>query len=125
MSRGDVTGEVRIEVDGEAYTLAFTPNALCDLEDATGKTVVQIGRELDAMLADEDMSVTKLRLLLLHALSEHHDDMDLKGAGRLMHQMGVVEASGKVMEAFMIAFPDDEEDGEAAPAPGKGKAKAR
>lgn len=127
MSRGDVTGEVRVEVGGEVYTLAFTPNALCDLEDATGKTVVQVGRDLDAMLLDEDMSVKMLRMLVHHALSEHHPDLDLKGAGQVMRKLGLAEASQKVMEAFMLAFPDEgegegEDDGAAAPKKSKAKA---
>ncbi len=122
---GDVRGELALSVEGEAFTLAFTPNALCDLEEETGKTVVQWARDIEAVVASEDISVRDLRLLFHVGLSEYHPDIDRKGAGKIMHRMGLVEAASKVMEAFMLAFPDGDDADDAGQDDAPGKVPAR
>lgn len=61
-------GEVGVEVEGKSYLLRPTVNALCELEDLTGKTVAELATRASAG------SVRAARDLLWAYLQEAHRD---------------------------------------------------
>ncbi len=112
--RGDVTAEI----DGAAYTLRFSVDAMCQLEAAVGKSFAEIGQDLSA----GKISITLARQLLWSALREHHADVTLKQAGEMIIGMGgMMGAMAKLNEALISAFPEQAAagDGERPQQPGQ------
>ena len=96
-------GEVEFALDKKVYTLRFSINAMCHLEDATGGSVV----ELANMMSDPSkLSLRTLRTVFWCGLRDHHEAMTETDAGRVMDELGLVEAAQKVVEAFTLAFPE-------------------
>lgn len=109
-------GEVSFKIDGQEWTLRFSTNALCELEEKAGCGALGFVQQM----ADwEDnpgkIEFTKLRLLFWAGLTDNHD-VDVKQAGKLISELSIDEAMPKVMEAFQLAFPEQDE--------GEGKPKA-
>lgn len=97
-------GEVSIEAAGAKYTLCFSIDALCRLEETTGLVLTDL---VDQMADSKRMSVTRVRQLLHAALFEHHPEIPLKQAGELMLKAGgMLRVMGKVTEAMQAAFPE-------------------
>jgi hypothetical protein len=105
-------GEVSFEAGGASYTMRLSVDALCALEEATGKGVVALSAELSDPAR---LRMSTVRHVVWAGLREHHPDVSLKAAGEL-----IVEAGGlaKMMEhvslAFQRAFPDEEKKGKGA-----------
>lgn len=100
-------GQVSLVAGDATYTLSFSANALCELEDATGETVAQITRKLN----DSDGASMKLvRSLVWAALQDHHPEVDLKKAGRIITDAGMVATMEAIGRAFELAFPAQEGD---------------
>ena len=106
-------GEVAFEAGDATYTLRFSIDALCSLEEITGKGIIALSNEL----SDADrLSVTLLRQVLWAGLQEHHKGMDLKAAGELIAAGGgVVAMVGIIARAFEATFPETEAGGAARP----------
>lgn len=100
-------GEVAFEAGGKSYTLRYSIDAICALEEATGKGIVALSTELSAA---GTISMGLLRQVVWAGLREQHPDVDLKCAGEL-----IVDAGGltKMIEyvgsALSRAFPQPEE----------------
>jgi len=109
-------GEVAFQVEGESYTLVFAVNAICQMEAALDLSVSEIAAELDLGL-----NVTFLRTVFWAALLQHHG-VDLTRAGELMTAFGVKPSAKLIIEAFRLAFP--QEDASAPARPPKAKARA-
>ncbi len=106
-------GEASFEVDGKAYRTRFSWNAAAEYEDAAGMPLS------DALLdiAREKLSARSLRAMLWAGLQEHHTDVTLKGAGRLIDGMGRKEAQRVMGVALRYFFPElDPDDAETAEA---------
>ena len=99
-----VKGEVTLEAGGETYRLAYTTNAMCELEDATGEPLGKIVEQLgdDA----NPPGVKTLRLLLWGALIEHQEDMTIKQTGRICDDIGMSAVGDVIGKALQAAFPD-------------------
>ena len=96
-------GEIEFTVGGKTYTLYFSINAMCELEDALGGNVV----ELATLMADSSkVSIKNVRTVFWAGLRDHHEAMSITDAGRLMSEMGVAQAMELVAKAFTLAFPD-------------------
>ena len=96
-------GEVEFTVGEKTYTLYFSINALCELEEALGGNVV----ELATLMADASkLSIKNVRTIFWAGLRDHHEAMSLTDAGRLMSDMGIAEAMELVAKAFTLSFPD-------------------
>jgi hypothetical protein len=109
-------GDVSFEAEGKSYTLRFSIDALCNLEEAAGKGFAAIAIELTD---PERMSVTLLRKVLWAGLLDHHPDIDLKAAGELIVAAGgAVAVLEQIEKAFAAAFPEKEE-GARPPKPGR------
>jgi hypothetical protein len=110
-------GEVAFEAEGKTYTLRFSIDALCNLEEAAGKGFASIAIELSD---PEKMSVSLLRKVLWAGLIEHHPDLDVRAAGELILAAGgAVVVLGQIEKAFTAAFPEDPEKGARPQTPGR------
>lgn len=109
-------GQVALAAGDDTYTLSFSVNALCALEDALDMPVAKIG----ALVADADkLRLAIMRTVVWAALQDHHDGLCEKDAGLVISAAGIGPTMEKVGEAFRLAFP-----AEATAAAGKPKAAA-
>lgn len=108
-------GEVSFElVSGEAYTLQFTIDAVCTLEELLDKSSM----EIFTLLARGRIGV--LRAAMWAGLQAHHPKVTLREAGELIpHIKGDQKALQLVTRAMNLAFGEADEGAEAA---GDGKA---
>lgn len=95
-------GESVLKVGGRDYTLAFSINAMCEIEYVLDRSTDQILRDL---IASPPLHV--VRALLWGGLRTHHPDIDLQAAGVLMEELGGTDAALDAIGAGMIsAFPE-------------------
>lgn len=109
-----VKGEVAFEAAGRPYTLSFSVNALCELEEALGLSVARIS---EVMGDDNSVSLRNVRALVWAGLRDHHPEVTQVEAGRLIDAVGIAEAVGLVGRAFMLAFPQEDARGSDARRP--------
>ena len=104
-------GEANFEVEGQAYRVRFSWNSAAEYEEAAGKPLS------DALLdiAREKLSARSLRAMIWAGLQEHHADVTLKDAGRLIDSMGRAEAQRVMAVALRYYFPELEEGADADP----------
>lgn len=96
-------GEVEIEVDGKKYVLRFSANALCDLEDALGMSILQI----TSMISDPaQIRMKMVRALLWAGLREKHPDLTILQAGDIVQELSLSGAFSVIEDAFKKAFPE-------------------
>jgi len=96
-------GQVSLAVGDTTYTLSLSTNALCDLEDLFGKNVTEVA----ALLGADNVSMKTVRGMFWAALQDHHPDVDLKGAGRIITDAGMPAAMEAIGKAFKAAFPEN------------------
>lgn len=101
-------GSVALQVGDTAYTVSFSINALCELEDAFGVTVQEVGA-----LFGENASMKDVRKLARCALSDHHPDVSDKEAGKVVSDAGLPAFMDAVQKAFKLAFPEASDAGKA------------
>lgn len=99
-------GEVSVEIDGKAYKLVYSTNALCELEDVLNRNVNSITAEVQDQ---SKVRLKTLRAMFWAGLTEHHPEVDIKTAGDLMTVGGASAIMTKVGEAFRLAFPEADE----------------
>lgn len=96
-------GETSFVSDGKAYILRYDVNAICDLEDKTGKTVSVLIEELGG----DNVSMRLVRSVFASGISP---EVDEKTAGAIMSELGMAEVTGLIGQAFQLAFPDANEN---------------
>ncbi|WP_173931391.1 GTA-gp10 family protein [Chelativorans sp. Marseille-P2723] len=105
-------GSVALQVGGRAYTLSFSVNALCELEDALGQPVAQIANALN----DPDTArLSTVRALVWAGLRDHHDEVGVKEAGDIITDAGIPACMEAIGKAFKAAFPEQEAKENARP----------
>jgi len=106
-------GEASFEVEGRAYRVRHSWNSAAEYEEAAGKPLS------DALLdiAREKLSARSLRAMLWAGLQEHHPEVTLKDAGRLIDRMGRSEAQRVMAVALRYYFPELEAEDETSPDP--------
>ena len=106
-------GEASFEVEGKAYRVRFSWNAAAEYEEAAGKPLS------DALfdIARERLSARSLRAMLWAGLQEHHQEVTLKEAGRLIDKMGRKEAQRVMGVALRYFFPEIAHGEEKGPDP--------
>jgi tail tube GTA-gp10-like protein len=115
-----VKGEVEFALGKKVYTLKFSTNAMCELETALGGNVVELAH---SMSDPAKMSIRTIRTVFWAGLRDHHEAVSEHEAGRLMDDLGLVEASQLIAKAFSLAFPT--EAAPAGPLPGLPQGKSR
>jgi len=99
-------GEVAFEAAGKVWSVRFGINEICDLEEETGRSVVELGAE---MSNPATMRVTMLRAMVWAGLRGAHPEVSIKQAGELITEAGTETVIGLVGRAFQAAFPGAEE----------------
>lgn len=106
-------GEVGVTIAGKPYTLVFTTNALCELEDAINRSAFAAFAEI--LQATQNATVlrfTTLRAMLWAALRQNHAGISLKEAGDLMQALGIREVMEAMVKAMTAAMPQTEQQDE-------------
>lgn len=96
-------GEMSFVAGDVTYTLAFSIDAICHMEEATGKGVIALTREF----ADPSkISVSVARAALWAGLRENHPGITLQQAGELIPAAGgLAVIMEHVAAAITAAFP--------------------
>lgn len=101
------SGAVKFTANDQAYTLVFSMNALCELEEVTGKDLMSVMQALDG---ESGFSLRMVRALLWAGLSDNHE-MTLKDVGRLVEELGGVQEVVPLIEkAFQTGMPEAKKD---------------
>lgn len=95
-------GQVALKAGDATYTLCLSANAICELEDHTGRSISEIATSLNG----NNVGMKTVRALVWAALQDHHPDVDLKEAGRIITDAGMAETMEAVGNAFSLAFPE-------------------
>lgn len=95
-------GEISFEANGQTWTMKVGTHAMCEIEDATGKTIAEIG---NLMGNTKTASMKLLRAVFWGSLQHHHEGISMKDAADLIDEIGADVAGQKIGEAFSIAFP--------------------
>lgn len=95
-------GEVSFDVDGKTWTMRYSANALCELED-----LLDLGTaEIVARLQDpKGVRMKLVRALMWAGLHDRHPEMELSGAGDLISELGFDKATALIGDAAAKAFP--------------------
>jgi hypothetical protein len=94
-------GEVDLRVGGKVYTLRYSTNALCVLEDAFDDTVQNIAKRFDA---DGDVRMSDVRRFFHAGLIDNQPEIDISGAGLIISDAGMENAMSAASDAFSLAF---------------------
>lgn len=99
--------------DDKEYVLVYDLNALADLEEATGKTIAQLGemmQKAEGTGGTAGIGLKESRALLWAGLQHHHSRITVRRAGDLLGDLvqmrPIMQAVG---EALAAAFPGAEE----------------
>lgn len=96
-------GDISFDVNGKSYTMRFSANALCELEDATGMGI----NALLAQLSDPaSMRLKMVRAVLWAGLRDHHSDVTLHQAGEIITDLTLPRAMELASKSFELAFQD-------------------
>lgn len=100
-------GEVALNALGRDLTLKFSTNALCELEDLTGKSAIEVANSLDD---EKSVTMNVLRQLVYCGLLHNDgDQISVKDTGDIIDEVGHSVIGEKIGEAFMLAFPAPED----------------
>lgn len=93
-------GEVSFKAKGQEWKVKLGTNAMCEIEDATGKSIIEIGE----LLGNQKTATLKLvRDVLWGGLQEFHAGIDLKKVGTLIDDIGMAAAGQLIGQAFTAA----------------------
>lgn len=98
-----VRSEVAFKVEDVEYTLKFSTNAMCELEE-------RLNKGLNAIVGNMERLST-VRALLWAGLQSKHPDITMQKAGEIIDQCGMPAATAIIGKALNAAFP--REDGAA------------
>lgn len=90
-------GEVAFEAAGQSWSLRFSTNALCTLENDLD---LGIGEIVETMQTSPRLST--LRAVLRAGLSQ---EIDQRRAGELIDELGFDRVRELISDAFALAFP--------------------
>jgi hypothetical protein len=106
---GSETRPAVVEIDGKPYTLELTINGIVALEEllSTDERMVTFDAVVQRVNAG---SVKHMRAFFWAALREHHKDVTLEGAGRLIQAVGGLEGLATQFESLARSTSPDPED---------------
>lgn len=99
-------GEIAFDALEQSWTLKLGTNAMCEIEDATGKTICEVG---EVMGDQKRVTIKLMRTVFWGALRDHHEDITVKQAGGIIDAIGMQEAGRLIGEAFQAAMPVQKE----------------
>lgn len=95
-------GEVSFEASDKTWTMKLGTNAMCEIEEATGKGMAEIGELLSN---DKTATIGLMRVVFWGALHAFHQDLTTAQAGELIDEIGATRAGQLIGEAFTAARP--------------------
>lgn len=98
-------GSVAFQVGATVYTLSFSVNALCELEDMLNQPVAKIAESLND---PENVRLSTMRALAWAGLRDHHPEITIPQTGEIVSAAGVPATMEAVGKAFQLAFPEAE-----------------
>lgn len=113
----DPRTKVTFDAGGKTYTLQYTTNAFCELEDETGMKVLDI-------IANGEPSMKVIRAMVWAGLLEHHEGITIKQAGHVIDAAGGMEVVMDKVNAAVAAGTIDDDDAPEAGDDGAKKPKA-
>ena len=106
-------GEIELKAGDKIYVLRYSIDAICSLEEKTGKSFPTLAAEMGD---PNKFTVTLVRSMLHAGLADAQPDITLKEAGEIIIAAGgMVDVMNKVGEALQAAFPDAEASGTPRP----------
>lgn len=93
--------EVAFKVGDTEYTLKFSTNAICELEERLDKGLNTIVSNMERL--------TTVRAMLWAGLQSKHDSITLQKAGEIIDQCGMPAATEAIGRALNAAFPRPDE----------------
>jgi Protein of unknown function (DUF3356). len=96
-------GSVALQAGDTAYTVSFSVNALCELEEVFGRPAPKLGEIFDD---SENIRISDVRKLILCGLHDHHPDVTEKDAGAIAGAAGLQACMDAITRAFQLAFPE-------------------
>lgn len=93
-------GEVAFKVADAEYTLKFSTNAICELEE-------RLDKGLNVIVANMER-LTTVRALLWAGLRARHPEVSIQQAGEMIDRIGMAEATEVIGKALTAAFPPPE-----------------
>lgn len=90
-------GEVAFKVDDADYTLVYSTNAICELEE-------RLDKGLNVIVANMER-LTTVRALLWAGLRAKHPDVTIEKAGEMIDRCGMASATEAIGKALTAAFP--------------------
>jgi hypothetical protein len=97
-------GEVSFNPGEKDYTLRYSANALCELEDALEMGVNAVATQL---ANPDSMRLKMVRVVFWAGLRDHHPDVTLLQAGEIITDLSLTKAMGLISSAFQLAFQDE------------------
>lgn len=95
-------GELAFTAGAKDYTLRFSANAICELEQQVDRAAADIVAALGGT-----PRYSLIRAVLWAGLTEHHPAITLKTAGEIMDELGGLAAAMRVVtKGLVLAFPD-------------------
>lgn len=95
-------GEVAFTVADTEYTLKYSTNAICELEE-------RLDKGLNVIVANMER-LTTVRALLWAGLRAKHPDVTIQQAGELIDKVGMAQATEVIGKALTTAFPPAKDD---------------
>lgn len=119
-------GEVAFEADGNSYTLRFSANAICELEEATGRGALSLMMEFQALEQPRDakgkalpetpaaqaerlgrIKMTTVRALFWAMLRDRQPEITLREAGELIEAAGgLIGVANLIARTFELSQPE-------------------
>lgn len=96
--------EVSFDVQGKTWTMKIGTGAMCEMEDATGKGISELSKELSG----DKVKLSLLRMIFWAALQKHHKGTTIEECDDLIDDIGITEAGPLIGRAFQAAFPKAE-----------------
>lgn len=94
-------GEVAFKVADAEYTLKFSTNAICELEE-------RLDKGLNVIVANMER-LTTVRALLWAGLRAKHPEVTIQQAGEMIDRSGMAAATEIIGKALTAAFPPVDE----------------
>lgn len=109
-------GEVGFSVDETDYTLRYSTNALCAMEDA-----LDLGVNAVALLLADPSQVRMriVRAVFWAGLTDRHPEISQADAGDIISAIGIPKALDLLGRAFALAFPEVKDGTKNPPKPGR------
>ena len=96
-------GVVTFSAEDQQYSLHYTMNAICALEEAADRPFTDFLSELEGA----GLSMRALRQLIWAGLTEFHPGISEMEAGEIATALGVPQMVVQIEKALKAAFPDN------------------